>query len=90
MLILISEAEQQNLIIASGNDEEEMATLELIPENEDQQLPKKNSKTVMHSKNNEKWFLRNPTLPKISTFWLGQKGCAYFGCAYYEWGQYTP
>ena len=44
MLILRSEAEQQNLIIASGNDVEEMATLELIPENEDQQLPKKKFK----------------------------------------------
>ena len=34
-------------------------------------------------------FFRNPPLPKISTFSLGQKGCAYYGkCAYYEWGQY--
>ena len=29
------EAEQQDLIIVGGNDEEEMVTLELIPENED-------------------------------------------------------
>ena len=35
------EAEQQDLIIVGGNDEEEMVTLELIPENEDQKLPKK-------------------------------------------------
>ena len=35
------EAEQQDLIIVGGNDEEEMVTLELIPKNEDQKLPKK-------------------------------------------------
>ena len=35
------EAEHQDLIIVGGNDEEEMVTLELIPENEDQRLPKK-------------------------------------------------
>ena len=35
------EAEHQNLVIVGGNDEEEMVTLELIPENEDQLLPKK-------------------------------------------------
>ena len=33
------EAEQQDLIIVGGNDEEEMVTLELKPENEDQKLP---------------------------------------------------
>ena len=39
-------------------------------------------------------FFRNPPLPQISTFWLGQKGCAYYeeraylGCAYSEDGQY--
>ena len=35
------EAEQQDLIIVGGNDEEEMVTLELIPKNEDQKLQKK-------------------------------------------------
>ena len=35
------EAEYQDLIIVCENDEEEMVTLELIPENEDQRLPKK-------------------------------------------------
>ena len=39
-------------------------------------------------------FFRNPPLPQISTFSLGQKGCAYYeesaylGCAYYEDAQY--
>ena len=35
------EAEHQDFIIVGGNDEEEMVTLELIPENEDQRLPEK-------------------------------------------------
>ena len=35
------EAEHQDLIIVGGNDGEETVTLELIPENEDQRLPKK-------------------------------------------------
>ena len=35
------EAEQQDLIIVGGNDEEEMVTLELISETEDQKLPRK-------------------------------------------------
>ena len=40
-------------------------------------------------------FFRNPPIPQISTFSLGQKGCAYYGksayfeCAYYELVQYT-
>ena len=39
-------------------------------------------------KNKGYLFFRNP-LPKISTFLLGQKGCAYYGkSAYYEWAQY--
>ena len=33
-------------------------------------------------------FFRNPPLHKITTFSLGQKGCASYGCAYYKWGQY--
>ena len=39
-------------------------------------------------------FFRNPVLPQISTFSLGQKGRAYYGksaqyqCAYYEQAQY--
>ena len=51
------EAEQQDLIIVGGNDEEEMVTLELIPENEDQKLPKKpqiQSCITQFFKNNKK------------------------------------
>ena len=45
-------------------------------------------------KNTGYLFFRNPPLPQISTFSLGQKGCAYYeesaylGCAYYEDAQY--
>ena len=45
-------------------------------------------------KNTGYLFFRNPPLPQISTFSFGQKGCAsyekcaYYGCVYYEWGQY--
>ena len=59
---------------------------------------KNNKKMSLKRLNVEKYtghlFFRNPPLPKISTFLLGQTGCAYFGksayygCAYYEWGQY--
>ena len=42
------EAEHQDFIIVGGNDEEEMVTLELIPEKEDQQLPK-TSNLVLHN-----------------------------------------
>ena len=67
-----------------------MVTLELISENEDQKLPKK---PQIHSCS----YLccRNPPLPQISTFSLGQKGCAFYGksahyeCAYYESVQYA-
>ena len=44
--------------------------------------------------NLESAVFRNPPLPKISTFSLGQKRCANFGkyaclgCAYYELAQY--
>ena len=51
------EAEQQDLIIVGGNDEEEMVTLELIPKNEDQKLPKKpqiQSCITQFFKNNKK------------------------------------
>ena len=40
-------------------------------------------------------FFRNPPLLQISTFSLGQKGCAYYEksayyeCAYYEWAKYV-
>ena len=35
-------------------------------------------------------FFRNTPLPQISTFSLGQKGCAYYEkSAYYEWAQYV-
>ena len=46
-------------------------------------------------KNTGYLFFRNPPLPQISTFSLGQKGCAYYeesaylGCAYYEDVQYS-
>ena len=43
------EAEQQDLIIVGGNDEEEMVTLELIPENEDHRLLQKTSSPVLHN-----------------------------------------
>ena len=49
---------------------------------------------VKLDKNTGFLFFRNPPLPKISTFQLGQKRCAhygkcaYYGCAYYEWGDY--
>ena len=34
-------------------------------------------------------FFRNTPLPQISTFSLGQKGCAYYEkSAYNEWAQY--
>ena len=42
-----------------------------------------------------KTLIRNPPLSQISTFSLGQKGCAYYEksayyeCAYYEWTQYN-
>ena len=36
-----ADPEQQDLIIVGGNDEEETVTFELIPDNEDQKLPKK-------------------------------------------------
>ena len=45
-------------------------------------------------KNTGYLFFRNPPFPQISTFSLGQKGCAYYeesaylGCAYYESAQY--
>ena len=40
-------------------------------------------------KNTGYLFFRNPPFPQISTFSLGQKGCAYYGkSAYYEWAQY--
>ena len=44
-------------------------------------------------KNTGYLFIRNPLLPQISTFSLGQKRCAYYGksayqeYAYYEWAQ---
>ena len=40
-------------------------------------------------------IFRTPARSQISTFSLGQKGCAYYGksafydCAYYEWAQYN-
>ena len=35
------------------------------------------------------YFIRNHSLSQISTFSLGQKGCAYYGkSAYYEWAPY--
>ena len=35
------------------------------------------------------FFFRNPPLPQISRFSLGQKGCAYYEkSAFYEWAQY--
>ena len=46
-------------------------------------------------KNTSYLFFRNPPLTQISTFSLGQKGCAYYeesaylGCAYYEDAQYN-
>ena len=40
-------------------------------------------------KNTGYLFFRNPPLPQISTFSLGQKGCAYYEkSAYNEWAQY--
>ena len=40
-------------------------------------------------KNTGYLFFRNPPLPKVSAFSLGQKGCAYFGkCAYFECAYY--
>ena len=47
-------------------------------------------------KNTRYLFFRNPPLLQISTFSLGQKGCAYYEksayyeCAYYERAQYNP
>ena len=44
-------------------------------------------------KNTGYLFLQNPPLPQISTFSVGQKGCAYYQksayyeCAHYEWAQ---
>ena len=51
-------------------------------------------KRLNFEKNTGRLFFRNPPLPQISTFSLGQKGCAcyeesaYLGCAYYEDPQY--
>ena len=48
----------------------------------------------MLKKNTGYLFFRNPPLLQISTFSLGQKGCAYYEksayyeCAYYERAQY--
>ena len=39
-------------------------------------------------KNTGYLFFQNPPVLKISTFSLGQKGCAYYDCAYYERAQY--
>ena len=45
-------------------------------------------------KNTGYLFFRNPPLPQISTFSLGQKGCAYceksayYECAFYKRAQY--
>ena len=40
-------------------------------------------------KNKGYLFFRNPPLPQVSTFSLGQKACAYYGkSAYYEWAKY--
>ena len=49
----------------------------------------------MLKKNTGYLFFRNPPLLQISTFSLGQKGCAYYEksayyeCAYYERAQYA-
>ena len=68
-----------------------MVTLELIPENEDQKLPKKPQiQSCIPIFQKGYLFFRNPTLLQISTFSLGQKGSgyyeksAYYECAYYE------
>ena len=76
------EAENQDLIIVGENSEKEMVALESIPKNEDPQLPK-NSNPVLHNS-----IFQN-SLPKIVTFSLGQKGCHFFGCHYYEWALYN-
>ena len=75
-----------------------MVTLELIPENEDQRLPKKpqvqscitqffkNKKWVLFGsvfKENQCIFFRNPPVAKIVTFSLRQKGCHYFEKCHY-------
>ena len=40
-------------------------------------------------KNTGYLFYKNPPLPQISAFSLGQKGCAYYGkSAYYECVEY--
>ena len=57
-----------------------MVSLELIPENEDQQLPKKTLKSSPAKCN----FSKNPPPPKIVTFSLGQKGSGL-----YEWAKYN-
>ena len=65
------EAEQQDLIIVGGNDEEEMVTLELIPKNEDQKLPKKpqiQSCITQFFKSNKKWVLSDSMLKKYKRF----------------------
>ena len=52
-------------------------------------------KRLNFEKNTGYLFFRNPPLLQISTFSLGQKGCAYYEksayyeCAYYESAQYT-
>ena len=52
-------------------------------------VPSKMSlKRLNVDKNTGYLFFRNPPLPQISTFLLGQKRCAYYGkSAYYEWAQ---
>ena len=68
-----------------------MVTLELIPENEDQFFQR--SLTRLNDKKYKLFIFRNPPLPQINTFSLGQKECAYYGksayyeYAYHEWAQ---
>ena len=46
-------------------------------------------KRLSVEKNTGYQFFRNPPLLIISTFSLGQKGCAYYEkCAYYEFAYY--
>ena len=79
-----------------------MVSVELIPQNEDQKLPKKLKYTIFQKENESLKKIQafipagipeNHSLPQISKFSLEQKGCAcygesaYYECAYYEWTQ---
>ena len=61
--------------IVGGNDEEEIVTLELIPKNEDQKLPKKpqiQSCITQFFKNNKKWVLSDSILKKILALYFSE------------------